>query len=63
MAKIRYIRRFIILRRMLRKTVNAVNYAFRRNRVLGRWYVRKLHDKFDDLFIKLFYKKPVEKKV
>lgn len=62
MAKIRYIRRFILIRRMVRKTVNQVNFFFRRNRILARWYVRKLHDKLDDLFIKFFFKKHVEKK-
>lgn len=62
MATIRYKRRVIKRRRLFRKAVNGINYFFRRNRVLGRWYVRKGHDKLDDLFIKLFFKKPVEKK-
>lgn len=63
MAKIRYIRRFVKIRRMFRKAVNRVNYKIRLNHVLLRWYTRKFHDKLDDLFIKLFYKKRVHKKV
>ena len=63
MAKIRYIRRFVKIRRMFRKAVNRVNYILRLNHILLRWYARKFHDKLDDLFIKLFFKKPVQKKV
>lgn len=62
MAKIRYIRRLITVRRMFRRTINTTNYFFRRNHVLARWYVRKAHDKLDDLFIKLFFKKPLYRK-